>query len=60
MFDVLPCVIEGRLIQNSIIYEFELNAGSWFRVRDSSASVLYGNFKTEDEKYFLSHPAKDN
>ncbi len=53
LFDVLPCVIKGELIQNSQQYQFEVNGGSWLYIRSSDTTLIFGSFNRENEKYFL-------
>ena len=54
LFDHLPCIISGKVEQNKQTYKFEINAGSWLWVFCPDTVVQLGNFKKENEKYFLS------
>ena len=54
MFDVLPCIISGRLKQNGQSFRFEINGGSWMSVTGFDTTVLLGNYKKQNEKYFIS------
>lgn len=58
-FDVLPCIIKGQLKQNGNIFDFEVNGGSWFYLKSSDTTLIFGNFKKEDEKYFIQKPRKE-
>ena len=58
-FDVLPCVIKGLISQGNRDYQFELNAGSWMYIDCADTTLIFGNFKREDEKYFLSAADKE-
>ena len=55
-FDVLPCIVSGKLKQNGVIYEFEINAGSWLNIFGKNTKLLLGNFRKGDRKYFISSP----
>jgi hypothetical protein len=37
-------------------FEVELNAGSFFWVNNGDTTVLYGDFKKSDRKYFIEAP----
>ncbi|HYV91616.1 MAG TPA: hypothetical protein VE978_07535 [Chitinophagales bacterium] len=56
LFDNLPCVVNGQLKQKGHDFKFEINAGSWMLIFCSDTTLLLGNFKKQDEKYFLSKP----
>ena len=58
-FSVLPCIIKGQLIQNGNGFDFEVNGGSWFYLKSADTTLIFGNFKKEDEKYFIVKPAKE-
>ena len=53
LFSVLPCTVTGQLSQNGQIYKFEINGGSWIYIFCKEKTILLGNFKTENEKYFI-------
>ncbi|MEO7044158.1 MAG: hypothetical protein ABI091_02540 [Ferruginibacter sp.] len=55
-FDVLPCIITGKLKQNGKIYQFEINAGSWLYVFANGKSIILGDYNKSDKKYFVSFP----
>ncbi len=57
-FEVLPCIVDGQLKQNGQVYKFEINAGSWMYIYSSDSTIILGNFKKMDEKYFLVPPDK--
>jgi hypothetical protein len=52
-FEVLPCIIKGQLKQNENLFDFEINGGSWMYIKSSDTTMILGNFKKEDEKYFI-------
>jgi hypothetical protein len=54
MFDVLPCIISGQLKQNGQSFKLEINGGSWMSVTVSDTTILLGNYRKHDEKYFIS------
>jgi hypothetical protein len=58
-FSVLPCIVKGELVQNGNGFDFEVNGGSWFYLKSADTTLIFGNFKKEDEKYFLVKPAKE-
>ena len=53
-FEVLPCIIKGQLKQNNQNYYFEINAAAWMYVHCRDTVLIFGNFKKQNEKYFLS------
>jgi hypothetical protein len=55
LFEVWPCIISGQLKQNGNTYKFEINGGSWMRITLDGKSILLGNFKKENEKFFISN-----
>jgi hypothetical protein len=57
-FLVLPCIFKGQLIQNGNPFDFEVNGGSWFYIKSSDTTMIFGNFKKEDAKYFIEEPYK--
>jgi hypothetical protein len=52
-FEVLPCIIFGQLKQNGKLYDFEVNGGSWTYIRAHHTTIILGNYKKEDKKYFI-------
>lgn len=59
LFDVLPCVIKGQLKQNGNIFDFEVNGGAWFYLKSADTTLIFGDFKKEDEKYFIERSTKE-
>ena len=55
-FEVLPCIVTGKLKQGAKTYRFEINAGSWAYIRNSDTTIILGDFKKSDRKYFLTPP----
>ena len=58
-FLVLPCIIKGQLKQKENMFDFEMNGGSWFYLKSPDTTLIFGNFKKEDEKYFIDKPSKE-
>ncbi len=58
-FLVLPCIIKGQFIQNGNPFEFEVNGGSWLYIKCPDTTLILGDFKKEDEKYFIEKPYKE-
>jgi hypothetical protein len=56
MFEVLPCITSGQLSQFGRQFEFELNAGSWIYINCQDTTLLFGDFKKQDRRYFVSAP----
>ena len=54
LFDHLPCVISGKLIQDNREFNFEINAGSWLRISNQDTVLYFGSFREENKKLFLS------
>ena len=57
-FAVLPCIITGKLKQNKQIFKFEINAGSWIYIISKKTTIILGDYKKSDEKFFLIQPDK--
>jgi hypothetical protein len=53
-FDHLPCAIEAKIEQGGQSFELSINGGSWFTISSKDTTVVYGSFKKEHERYFLS------
>jgi hypothetical protein len=53
-FSVLSCVIQGEILQAGQHYIYELNAGSWLHVTCGDTTLLLGNYKKADKKFFLA------
>ena len=58
-FLVLSCAKSVSVIQNGQHFTLELNAASFFSVNNGDTTVLFGDFKKSDEKYFLAAPNVD-
>ncbi len=52
-FAFTTCVVNGQLKQKDQLFDYSLNAGSWFRVTCRDTSLLFGDFNKKDRKYFL-------
>jgi hypothetical protein len=57
-FDMLPCIIRGRLRQKGNIYDFEVNGGSWLYLRSKDTTVILGDYFPGDKKYFIQEPMR--
>ena len=57
-FEVLPCIITGKLRQNKQIFKFEINAGSWIYIISKKTTIILGDYKKSDEKFFIIRPNK--
>ena len=53
-FGHFPCRIHGKLLQDSKEYEFSINSGSWLTVSSTDTTLIFGSFKEENNRYFLS------
>ena len=58
-FLVLPCIIKGQLEQQGKLFDFEVNAGSWIYIKSADTTLILGNYRKEDEKYFVEKPNKE-
>lgn len=54
LFAVYPCIMVGQLKQDTNVYDFEINGGAWMYIYCPDTTILLGDFKKEDEKYFIS------
>lgn len=52
-FEFMTCVVDGQIKQKGQLFEYSLNAGSWFRIRCRDTSLLFGDFNKTDKKFFL-------
>ena len=55
-FLVLTCTKSVSVVQSGQPYEVEINAASFFSVNNGDTSVLFGDYKKSDRKYFLDSP----
>jgi hypothetical protein len=55
-FDMLPCIIKGRLRQKGKIYDFEVNGGSWLYLKSKDTTVILGDYFSGDKRYFIQEP----
>lgn len=55
-FLVLACTQSVTIVQKEQPFNIELNAGSFFTVNNGDSTVLYGDYKKSDRKYFLEAP----
>ncbi len=55
-FDYLSCAVDGTIIQDSVEYPFTVNAGSYALINSGDTTIIYGDYKKKDKKYFLSSP----
>ncbi len=52
-FDIMPCVLDIRVKQASVLYHIQMNAGGWFSVNASDSTIYYGNYIIENKGLFL-------
>lgn len=55
-FLVLTCTKTISIVQTGQEFKVELNAGSFFWVNNGDTSVLFGDYKKSDRKYFIEGP----
>ncbi|MFN8306965.1 MAG: hypothetical protein U0T79_09340 [Ferruginibacter sp.] len=55
-FLVLACTKTVNVVQSGQKFKVELNAGSFFWVNNGDTSVLFGDYKKSDRKYFIEAP----
>ena len=55
-FLVLSCTKSVNVVQNGQHFTVALNAVSFFSVSNGDTTVLFGDFKKSDKKYFLEGP----
>jgi hypothetical protein len=44
-------------LQNGQQYNVEINAGAFFSVGNGDTTILFGDYKKADRKYFIEGPA---
>lgn len=54
LFEHLPCQMHGELLQEDRTFKFSINSGAWVRIRTLDTTLVFGSFKEENNKYFLS------
>ena len=55
-FLVLTCTKSVSIVQSGQQFKVEINAASFFRVNNGDTSVLFGDYKKSDRKYFIEAP----
>ncbi len=58
-FDVLSCSVYGTIIQNNIEYPFTTNSAAYSLVNSGDTTIIYGDYKKQDKKLFLSFPGNE-
>lgn len=55
-FDVLPCILEGKLNHKGTEYEYRVNAGSWIDLGGKNLFIRMGFYQKDSLNLFLSKP----
>jgi hypothetical protein len=55
-FLVLTCTKSVGVVQSGQQFKVEINAASFFWVNNGDSSVLFGDYKKSDRKYFIEGP----
>ena len=55
-FLVLTCTKSVSVVQSGQEFKVELNAASFFSVNNGDTTVLFGDYKKSDRKYFIIGP----
>ncbi len=53
LFGHYPCRIHGKLRQGSTEFKYSINSGAWLTISSPDTTLMFGNFKEENNKYFL-------
>lgn len=56
-FLVLTCTKSVSVVQNGQQFNVEINGASFFSVNNGDTTVLFGDYKKSDRKYFIEAPA---
>lgn len=56
VFDVLPCVYIGKFKYKNIIYEYQINGGSWLDIGNKKKAIRLGYYKENGDDLFLVLP----
>lgn len=52
-FSFFKCQYTGQIKQADKMYDFSVNAGSWFSVSNKDSTTLYGSFNKKHETLFI-------
>ena len=55
-FLVLTCTKSVKVLQSGQQYDVEINAAAFFSVSNGDTTVLFGDYKKSDRKYFIEGP----
>jgi hypothetical protein len=55
-FVVLCCTYSGILSQEDIKYPFTINAGAFLKIKNPDTTIIMGDLKALDNKYFIVPP----
>lgn len=53
LYSHLPCMLSGTIKQNNLMFKFEINSGGWIVIFEPDTNYYLGNFKKENEHFFL-------
>jgi len=53
LFGHYPCFFEGKLIQDSIEFNYSINGGAWYTVSSPDTTLMFGSFNVNNNTYFL-------
>ena len=59
-FAVLPCDLEGHILQGDQKYGLYLNGGAWIGISDSDSTWLFGNFERSLDHLFVMPVDREN
>jgi hypothetical protein len=55
-FLVLTCTKSVSIVQSGQQFKLEINAASFFSISNGDTTVLFGDYKKSDRKYFIEAP----
>jgi hypothetical protein len=52
-FAFTTCVVDGQVKQRGQLFDYSINAASWFSITCRDTGLLFGDYNKRDRKFFL-------
>jgi hypothetical protein len=53
-FSIFACVKDVKILQRGQVYDVSINAASFFSISNADSTILFGDYKKADRKFFLA------